>query len=214
MSDWTIKDWRVAPRARYAFAFLIVAMVVSAVILGASIVAVPDVGGFDDDQVRLVAENRLSAVEALWVVPPDVIIYNLNDDGLPGPEPLDRFYDTDDITVRWVVASYFKLEAKWREVEKRSLDVNLEYDDLLETIDEKFGWVTVEGTHCAWELRFNGTRMHFGSDTVYSPDQIPDSHWTVFHEYSGEAQWWKGQGFVKYRAELRFHLWSEGESMV
>jgi len=211
VSDWEMKDWRVAPRAKYAFAFLGIAVMLSAVILGASMATIPDEGGFDDDHAQLVAENHLSAVEALWVDPPEVVEYHLSNDGLPSGRRLDRVYPTSDPTVRWVVESVFKLETKMKEVEQHSTDYRMEYEDLLDTIDEKFGLVGSDGTYSAWELVLNGTRVHFGSEIVDGPGHIPVDHWTVLHYYSGEVQWWKDRGVIPFRAKLVFHLWFETE---
>ncbi len=214
MSEWVMAEWRVAPRGRYAFAFLAIALMLSATLIGIAMAAVPDEGGFDDTHIELVMENWLTAVESLWVIPPYLGIV----DGYDGDfERLDHHYPTTDLTVRWVVDSFFKLTARNHDLERRDLDYPLSYrlDGLLVAVNEKFGWMTVDGTYCAWDLRFDGNRIHFGSDTVDKPGHIPESHWTVSHDYSGSIEVWGNEHReVEYRAQLRFHLWFETEDPV
>lgn len=212
MSDWEVRDWRVAPNGRYAIAFLGAALVVSSVILGASMAAIPGEGGFEDDQMQMVAENRLLAVEALWVEGVTVAGFDSEGDGIV--LDLHSLYPTGDPTVRWTVQSVFVLEAENRQKEEHQNLYEYRYNGLVDTIDEKFGWIEGEGTYCAWELRFNGSLVHFGSETVEGPDQIPETHWTVVHDYSEEVQWWMSRGTVDIRAELVFHLWFETEDPV
>jgi hypothetical protein len=212
VSDWEMRDWRVPPRTRYAFAFLALAIMLSATMLGSSMRAVPDTGAFDDDQINQVTENWLSAVEALWVSGIYVLEdYNIDDDGLPDLVPLSSYFPTSDPSVRWVIQSFFMLEAKRIETEKRLRSYRLYLDGLADDIDDQFGRVRVEGTYCAWELRFNGTLLHFGSETVDGPDQVPETCWTVSHDYSSDVQWWRRTGTVPFRAKLVFHLWFETE---
>ncbi len=200
-----------APRSRYALAFLGAALIVSSMLLGATMANIPSEAVFDDDQVLLVAENWLSAVEALWVDSPVVLEYCISDDGRSSGRALYHYYPTADPSVGWVVASAFMFEARMKEIERLDTDFRIDYGDLLDTIDEKFLSVAAEGTYCAWELGFNGSRSHFGSDTVDGPDLIPETRWTVSHDYSGEVEWWRGQGIVPFRAKLVFHLWFETE---
>jgi len=183
-------------------------MMLSATLIGIAMAAVPDEGAFDDTHVKRVAENRLTAVESLWVIPPYVEEWIGRGWDY---EKLDRYYHTSDFSVRWVIDSIFKLTALNQDLEERRRHHRFEVDGLFVTMDEKFGWVTVDGTYCAWELWFNGTRLHFGSDTVDRPGDIPESHWTVTHDYSGEVDQWGAEGNIRYRAEIRFHLWFETE---
>lgn len=209
MSDWIIRDWRVSPRSRYSFAFLAIALVVSGALLGAAVVSVPANGAFDDDHVLQVAENRLNAVEALWV---DGKIYLEDIDGY-NHDPLEGMFPTDDPSVRWLVDSYFKLTARNNELMTKGWYYNQGYrlDGLAETIDDKFGDVTYVGTYCAWELVLNGTTVHRGSNVMEGAHNMPESHWTVSHDYSGEVQWSRHRGMVPFQAKLVFHLWFETE---
>ena len=209
MSDWVMGDWRVPPRTRYAFAFLVLAIMLSSVILGSSMMTVPVTGAFDDDQLRQVAENHLSSVEAIWVEKESIYLGDFE----YSSNYLYRMFPTGDPTVRWVVDSYFKLYARNKELNKefgRSYS-GQNLHELTRVIDDAFGRVTSDGLYCAWELRFNGTMVHFGSDTVLEPDLIPETHWTVSHDYSGEAVWSNKGATVPYRAKLVLHLWFETE---
>lgn len=209
MSEWEIRDWRVPPRIRYAFAFLVIAIMLSLVILGASVMRVPVTGAYDDDQLMQIAENHISAVEAIWVDKESIYVGDFE----YSSNYLDRMFPTGDPTVRWVVESYFKLYAKSKELNK---ELERSYSgqnlhDLTRVINDNFARVTSDGTYCAWELRFNGTMVHFGSETVSEPDQIPETRWTVSHVYSGEAIWSKKGATVPFRAQLVLHLWFETE---
>ncbi len=204
-----MRDWRVPPRTRYAFAFLALSIMLSAVLLGASMEAVPDSGAFDDDQMWRVAENRLLAAEALWVDDCPVSV----GDADYGGDRLSYMFPTDDPTVRWVVDSYFKLYARSRELYRmweRSYH-GQDLHGLTRAIDEKCSWITSDGTYCAWELVFNGTTVHFGSDTVSEPDLVPMTSWTVSHDYSGKVVWSNKGGTVPFHAKLVLHLWYETE---
>ncbi len=212
MSDWVVKDWRAAPRGRYAIAFLGAALFVSSMILGASMAAIPGEGSFDDDHIRQVADNRLLAVEALGVE--DLTVFGFGYEGDGWVIGLSSIYPTYDPTLRWTVQSVFMLEAENRHREEQQIGSHYRYDRLLDTIDEKFGWVTSEGTYSAWELRFNGSLVHFGSDVVEEPAHIPESHWTVTHDYSEEVQRWFDRGVTQLEARLVFHLWFETEDPV
>lgn len=214
MSDWEVREWRTVPKGRYAFAFLGAAVVVSSVVLGASMAAIPGEGGFDDDQMRMVAENRLSAVEALWVGKVLVQEGYAHDNDLPGLVPLTHFYCwldySYDRTVRWMVQSYFMLQAEMRYKQSYNSGYVMMFHDLLGTLGEKFGSVEAEGTYCAWELWYNGSRVHFGSEAVDGPDLIPEAHWTVAHDYS----WDERRDPLPFQARLVFHLWFETEAPV
>lgn len=205
-----MRDWRVPPRAGYAFAFLALAIMLSAVILGASMMAVPGAGAFDDDQVRLVAENRLSAVEATWVDEQYIQIESSDGSTIVN---LDRVFPTRDPTVGWVVGSYLRIIAENKDLERRGWDRYWGHDAeaLTGTVDDGFERFTTDGTYCAWELWFNGTRVHFGSDTVKGPDMMPETRWTVSHDHSGEAEWSPRGATVPFRASLVLHLWFETE---
>ena len=209
MSDWEMRDWRVPPRTRYAFAFLALAVMLTAVMMGASMTVVPDTGAFDDDQMEQVAENRLFAVEAIWL---DKEMIHIGDFEY-GSNYLDRMFPTEDPTVRWLVDSYLKLYASNKEQKK---EAGKPYSGeglhaLTVVIDDRFGRVSSDGTYCAWELRFNGTRVHFGSDTVDGPGLVPETRWSVSHDYSGESVWTHKGATVPFRAKLVFHLWFETE---
>ncbi len=212
MSEWVMRDWRVAPRTRYAMAFVGAALVVSSMILGASMMAVPTEGYYEDEHILLVADSRLLAVEALWVDPPRVGYRNILDD-LPdvGETRLHYVKPTTDPTVRWMVRSYFELEAERKEVLQSGRGTWIDPEVLRDDIDEAFGRFAWSGSYSAWELRFNGTMVHFGSDAVEDPDLIPETCWTVSHDYSGEIGWPSRDDTVPFHAKLVFHLWFETE---
>lgn len=214
MSDWEVKDWRIAPKKSYADVFVVIALLVSATIIGRAMTVVPDKGGFDDAHIEVVAENRLTAVESLWVIPPTV--RSPDDSDLGGISRLDWEFPTDDLTVRWVVDSFFKMTVWNVEKEGITMDANTRYylSGLLAVIDEKFQWFKVDGTYCAWKLVLDGERIHFGSDTVEKPGHIPDRHWTVSHDYSGTIDRWEGYEGISYEAKLRFYLWFETEDPI
>lgn len=212
MSDWVMRDWRAPPRVRYAVAFLAAAVVVSSTILATSTATVPSEAGFDDDHVLLVAENRLCAVEALWIDYDGINRRDLYDE-LPDIEDASRDYrfPTDDQTLRWIVNYYFELEAERKEVLKYGHGSWKDPEGLRDEIDDAFGRLTRSGSYSAWELTFNGTMVHFGSDTVQDPDLIPDTRWTVSHDYSGEIGWPSRDKLIPFRAKLVLHLWFETE---
>ncbi len=212
MSDWVMRDWRVPPRARHAIAFLVAAVAVSSMMTGVSTTTIPSEAGFDDDQVLLVAENRLCAVEALWVDYSGIDRRDLYDD-LPDIEDNSRDYryPTDDQSLRWIVRYYFELEAERKEVLRYGHGSWNDPEGLRDEIDYAFGRMSRSGTYSSWELRFNGTRIHFGSDTVEDPDLVPETCWTVSHDYSGEIGWPSRHEMIPYRAKLVFHLWFETE---
>lgn len=185
-------------------ALLALSMLLSCSIAGASFLTVPGEGSLSDEDMELVAENHLSAVEALYVPVPWVSASIWEDD-----EFLDGLFPTDEHTVRWVVDSYFKLLARQDAYEEWGRGIEYGLGLLVRTIDRGFHKIDREGTEFAWELRYNGSRVLLVSDAL--DDGMPEERWTVSHDCSGEV-WAYGEVNVTYRASLRFHLWpTEGD---